>query len=286
MKPASTKRTDSSDKANLLRKALVTHVVRNVACDNHEIEAARGEKAIVALARANIYNLLASAYAEPPSLQVVRAIADGTLLRAFRDVGLDHVAAELDAFVPGRDAKDLLEEMEIEYTRLFVAPGPDYVPPYQSMYSDELSDGSTALANDGKRLDKRQLWGDSAVAAERMYLEAGLAVTGELREVPDHIGLELQFLQHLCGREAEALNTGRILAAEESVRLQLAFLETQLAPWIDRFCQAVGNAARHPFYRGIANLTLGFVLSDVEELRRQASVIVDGAMGSGDVCSV
>ncbi len=247
-------------------------MVKSLACDNNDIETAKGEKAIIALARANIYNLLASAYAEPPSVRVVRAVADGTLLRAFRDVGLDNAAAELDTFIIGRDAEDVLEEMEIEYTRLFAAPGTGYVPPYQSMYCDEPHDCDTALPNDGKRLDKRQLWGDCAVAAERMYLEAGLSVTGHLRDVPDHIGLELQFMHHLCGREAEALNAGRSLAAEESVRLQMAFLETQLLPWIDRFCQAVGNAARHPFYRGMASLTSAFVISDVEELRQHESL--------------
>lgn len=252
-------------------------MVTSLARDDRDMETAKGERAIIAVARANIYNLLASAYAEPPSVRVVRAITDGTMLRAFCDAGLDHIAAELGAFVLARDASDLLEEMEVEYTRLFVAPGPDYVAPYQSMYSEGLGDGGTMLANDGKRLDKRQLWGDSAVAAERMYREAGLAVTGELREVPDHIALELQFMQHLCGREAQALNVGRIQVAEESVRLQLAFLETQLAPWIERFCQAVVSTARHPFYRGIANLTLGFVLSDVEELRHHARSIGDGA---------
>ncbi len=49
-------------------------MARISACDNREIETARGEKAIVALARANIYNLLASAYAEPPSERIAGSI--------------------------------------------------------------------------------------------------------------------------------------------------------------------------------------------------------------------
>jgi len=245
---------------------MVIPVIGTLPCDNDENEIATGERAVIALARANIYNLLASAYAEPPSARLIRAVADGTLLRAFRDVGLDHVAAQLERHILGRSDVDLMEEMKVEYTRLFVAPGPSYVAPYQSMYCVELDNGSTSTQNDGKTLDKRQLWGNCAVAAQRMYSEAGLAVSGEQRDAPDHIGLELQFMHHLCSREAEALNAGRIPNAEESVRLQAAFLETQLLPWAEKFCQAVGNEARHPFYKGIASLTNAFVLSDAEEL--------------------
>ena len=253
----------------------MSQLVRSPGCDNQDMAVAKGEMAVIALARANIYNLLASTYAVPPSTRVAQAISDGTLLRVFRDVGLDQVADELDVRIGGRDARDLLEEMEVEYTRLFVAPGPGYVSPYQSMYCVESSEGGTDASNDGKRLDKKQLWGDSAVAAKKMYSKAGLSVISEHRDVPDHIALELQFMHHLCSREAEALNAGRILDAEESVRLQAAFLETQWLPWIDRFCRAVGNAARHPFYRGIAVLTAAFVLSDVEESRQRTSLVGD-----------
>lgn len=240
----------------------------DLARSGRDVRATDGrEQAITALARGNVYNLLASVFGEAPSPRIVRAIVDGTLPRALRGAGLDQLASDLEAYAQRRQGDELLRELEVEHARLFTVPGPSYVPPYQSLYCDGDGEDSKARPRKRNRFDKRQLWGDSAVAAQRVYREAGLLVRGELPEIPDHIALELQFMHHLCSREAQALNGDRTEIASESVRLQKAFLENQLLPWVERFCQAASRATDHPFYRAMAALTVAFVLGDASELR-------------------
>ncbi len=230
-----------------------------------DLDAASTENmAILALARANVYNLLAGVYAEPPSARLVQSIVDGALPSALRDAGLDRWAAELEGRVDGKNGRTLDQEMEIEYARLFSVPGPDGVAPYQSLYL--VHEDDLVPKPNGGRSHRRLLWGGSTVAVQRAYSEAGLTVGGELRDVPDHIGLELQFMHHLCSREAEALNSGMCGEAEESVRQQRRFLENHLLLWLDAFCQAVSCATDHPFYQAMAALTLAFVHSDAQEI--------------------
>lgn len=224
------------------------------------------DRAITALARANLYNLLATVYAQPPSADLARAILDGTLAKALRDAGLDRLALELEDGTGGCDQMDLLSYLEVEYARLFVVPGPGHVPPYQSMFSEDRADQAEADGTQRRRLDKRHLWGNCAVAAQSMYRRAGLALSGEPREVPDHIAMELQFMHHLCSREAEALNGNRVEVAAESERLQREFLQAHLIPWVGRFCEAVTNITRHPLYKAMADLTLAVVAREAEEL--------------------
>ena len=240
------------------------------------------EQAIIALARGNVYNLLASIYGSAPSPRVIAAIVDGTLPQALRDAGLDHLAHDLEVHAQGRDCQELLHELEVEYARLFTVPGPGSVPLYQSLYCDEGDGNGEERTHERNRFDKRQLWGEAAVAAQRMYREAGLAVSGDLPEIPDHIALELQFMHHLCSREAQALNANHIEAAEESVRLQKAFAQARLIPWVERFCQTLRDTTDHPFYTAMADLTVAFVLGDAVELQAGP----DDAASTAEQCPV
>ena len=47
--------------------------------------------------------------------------------------------------------------------------------------------------------------GDATVDAGHRYQEVGLDITGDLREVPGHIAIELEVMQHLIVKETEAI---------------------------------------------------------------------------------
>ncbi|MCL5075834.1 MAG: molecular chaperone TorD family protein [Chloroflexi bacterium] len=222
-----------------------------------------------ALARSSIYNFLATIYAEKPSSHLLHGL--GGVVTALRLCGMSiPYLAELEACLRVRNELKLQEELEVEYTRLFVGPG--CVSPYQSVYTDSggLRDSGLGYPSPAGPV-KGLLWGDSTVAARQQYLEAGLEVSEELP--PDHIGLELQFMQHLCSREAESWNLGDVEAAIACLERQRKFLSQHLSPWVVLFCGKVKGSTRHPFYAAMADLTADFVCSDVSEIENWSSFL-------------
>lgn len=119
-------------------------------------------------------------------------------------------------------ANDPLEQLQIEYTRLFINGVPHVVaPPYGSVYLD------------------RSLQGPHTEKTRNFYRQYGydLAEPGEL---PDHIVHQLEFLALLTAR------------GEESARVD--FLKTIFFPWFSIFATRVRQESNHPFYSVIVQL--------------------------------
>lgn len=185
------------------------------------------------LARASLYNFLAAAFGDPPTPQMMEAWVKT---------------------VPGlRPAP--LDEMSQAYTRLLVGPGADYAPPYASLYLNPSSNG------------KPQLWGAEAAAVEALYGEAGVEIAPGQPRVPDHLALELQFMQHLCAREADAEVRGDSAQAVEWRERQRAFLRDHLWPWLPQFVARLSNTQdeARAVYRALAAFMLAFVQSEVAD---------------------
>jgi len=182
-----------------------------------------------ALARASLYNFLAAAFGDPPIPQLLAAW--GETLSGVRRAPLD--------------------EMSVAYTRLLIGPGPGYAPPYASVYLHPPASG------------KPLLWGPEAAAVEAVYREAGLEIAPGQPRVPDHLALELQFMQHLCAREADATARGAAAEAAEWRERQRNFLCHHLWPWLPRFVGRVSDVDAHPVYRALAVFTLAFVQSEM-----------------------
>lgn len=109
------------------------------------------------------------------------------------------------------------------------------------------------------------LGGDIAEGALKCYQEAGFDVQAS-SESADHIGHELHFLAYLSGQEAKARQDGRSESLRRMIGLQRDFLDGQLLPWLPPFVQALGRQD-HPFYMGLADLTLNLVVEHRARLK-------------------
>ncbi len=150
---------------------------------------------------------------------------------------------ELDA-----EARRGIEE---EHVRLFQLGGlRPLCPPFEAAYLDPSGFERGALAVD----------------VERAYARAGVTVSpGEL---PDHVGLELEFVSLLCGEEAEAWRALDEARALERLRLQVSFLDEHLLRWLLAFVRGVHAAASEDsFYTRLAEATRAFVVHDRELAR-------------------
>jgi len=112
---------------------------------------------------------------------------------------------------------DVIEELQIEYTRLFINGVPHVVaPPYGSVYLDKSLQGLHA--------SKTLLY----------YREKGCDMA-EGSDLPDHIVHELEFLSHL--------------AADGDLEGEKEFLRDYFHPWFPSFKNRLLSEAHHPYYR-------------------------------------
>lgn len=182
-----------------------------------------------ALARASLYNFLAAAFGDLPTPE---------LMATAKEVLPNVAPAPLD-------------EVCKAYTRLLIGPGAGYAPPYASVYLDPPLNG------------KPQLWGPAAIAVDSIYREADLEIAPGQPRVPDHLALELQFMQHLCARQAEAQARGKLEEAARWRERQHTFLHDHLWPWLPRFAERAAEAGTHPVYQLLVEFTVSFVQSEI-----------------------
>lgn len=92
---------------------------------------------------------------------------------------------------------------------------------------------------------------------------------------PDHIGIELAFMAHLCQIEAERLEIRNQRPApipnfQSLIATQQSFLQHHLLRWLPPFVLAVRQQAA-PFYTALADLMLAFVAHDAQTLQCAAA---------------
>jgi len=102
-----------------------------------------------------------------------------------------------------------------------------------------------------------------AVAVEQAYTAAGLTLSSATRgELPDHAAFELEFLSHLCAKEAKAWEDDRLEEVAGLLRAQKEFLDQHLLAWFPALVRNVRRATPAGFYRDIAEVAHAFVVHD------------------------
>ncbi|MEK7353835.1 MAG: molecular chaperone TorD family protein [Chloroflexota bacterium] len=185
--------------------------------------------------RAACYKLLSECYYLP----------DAGLLETINNP--DKAVCSLCSEMAGIAGPDDIEPLQVDYSRLFVGPYGLLASPYGSMYLENL-----------------KLFGDSTVDVSRRYAKEGLSIN--IKEVPDHIAVELEFMYFLIHKEVEAALKGNSSQAVDYIRKQRDFLEVHLSRWVDDFTARIASNAETVFYKKLAILTKTFVEGDVKKL--------------------
>ncbi|MDP2077368.1 MAG: molecular chaperone TorD family protein [Sulfuricurvum sp.] len=82
----------------------------------------------------------------------------------------------------------------------------------------------------------------------------------------DHIGVELEFMHHLCQAQLKATGEGDHDSALELQAVQHRFLNTHLLQWAPMYLINMKYESRTPLYYDAAEMALEFILSDNEML--------------------
>jgi len=142
------------------------------------------------------------------------------------------------------------EELAVEYAKLFVGPFELKAPPYGSVYLDE----------------GRRVMGDSTMEVIKMYEEEGLSRDSEFNDLPDHIAVELEFMNYLIFREVEALQKSDLKNAMEFLDKQEVFLNTFLRRWVPAFCERIKQGTENKFYTALSDCVSKFLMDSYIEI--------------------
>jgi TorA maturation chaperone TorD len=190
--------------------------------------------------RSNIYGLLSTVFREEPTEALIKELRGPRLSGVFSDMGV-----ELGETFSSTSESAAAETLGLEFTRLFIGPG-RHVSAHESVFAE--MDGGTS-----------SLWGRKTVEVKNFIETAGLDYQPEYSGIPDHVSVELEFMQKLTTWEAEKWAQQDRKSAEYSLTVQSLFLEQHLLCWLPQFCDAVMEEAELPFYRSMAELTRNYM---------------------------
>ncbi len=139
-------------------------------------------------------------------------------------------------------------EIEEDYVRLFQARSA--APPYESFYMDPNG--------------QNRAW--IATQLEQEYAEAGLALSPSLKDMPDHIAVELEFMSFLCASEAQAWETDTQEENAQARERQRTFVDRHLGKWFPKFARRIKEAAPESLYSVMLTAAYAFIRQDLDFL--------------------
>ena len=203
-------------------------------------------------ARARSYGMLARLFREEVDLPTLRELQQMRFPQATGNAAADEGYHQLYNYLK-RAWDDSVTELAIDYVSTFIGHGVNGYSaayPYESVYTSE-----------------RRLLMQEARAEVLATLRENELVRGNWNEAEDHIALELEFMQRLSLRAADALSDDAEEEAIAYLRTSYDFLENHLLNWVPMLVADMRMHARTLFYQGLAQLTLGSLQEDEAVLR-------------------
>ena len=200
--------------------------------------------------RSNIYGFLAAVYRQELTSELLQQMKD----HRFQEI-LSTLGMELSNGFFKKPEKELLENLAVEYAYLFLGPG-KHISPHESVHHKK------------EGVQSGQLWGELTAEVKRIIESSGLAYKSEFTGMPDHISVELEFMQHVVQREAQAWEAKDNETALLCLKNEKKFVDEHLFSWIPDFCEKVIKTAESLFYRQMARLTRSFIEFEKKELKR------------------
>ena len=201
--------------------------------------------------RQGLYRFLGAAM-RPPEAERLALLASAAAFLNERDLDVYAFSRVWRIFGDALTADGPIEELEVEYVRLF-GVGMTGTPamPTESYYRVPSRDGGIA---------------DFISVLQREYRSMGLPPLGTA-ETPDHISTELEVMSYLCGIEAEAWEAERDSVAMDTLAMEARFLSGHLAVWVPVFSTRTRDADPNRFYGALLDLIHAFVVHEADFVR-------------------
>ena len=194
-------------------------------------------------ARSAVYGFFSQAFIRGPSQQFLGALVSDEGMKNLREIFPDAAYQQELARVrlDGREGRVTQEEAVLDFEALFRIPGPHYLSPYESVYRSQGAGGRGSLC------------GPETTAVEQVYLRHGLEPSEGFSELPDHVGVELEFMAFLCSKAVDALRTGDRAAVQEYHHQQYCFFTEHVEAWGRLLAERLASQAQTSLYRFLGN---------------------------------
>ncbi len=201
--------------------------------------------------RARGYGMLARLFREEVDLATLRELQSMRFPTATGIAAADEGYHQLYDYLKGA-WEDSVTELAIDYVRTFIGHGVNGYSaayPYESVYTSE-----------------RRLLMQEARAEMLATLRENELKRGDWNEAEDHIALQLEFMQRMSLRAADALRQDDQDAAADAVRTMADFQANHLLNWTPMLVTDMRLYAKTLFYQGLAQLLTGFLQQDEQVL--------------------
>ncbi len=200
--------------------------------------------------RTNTYGFLSTVYLQEPSREFIKTLRESNLLDVLNKSDL-----RFDKTINNDVSDKHLNNLVLEYTRLFIGPG-KHISPYESVYRDNCD----------------ALWSETTVEVKKFIESSGLQYSSNWSGLPDHIGVELEFMQRLTCHEKEAWTGEDKETAIRCLEFEKKFIDEHLSQWVPIFCEKVKEETRVAFYGEMAELTRRFIDFDSELINSNLTI--------------
>jgi TorA-specific chaperone len=197
--------------------------------------------------RARAYGLLARLFRKEVDEETMRGLCAMRFPTSTGSCSVDEGYRLLYEYL--KDAwDDSITELARDYARTFIGHGVNGYSaayPFESVYTSE----------------RRLLMQEARAEVLRVLRENNLK-RGNWTEGEDHVSLELEFMQRMSMRTADALCAGDEDAAVGHLRVQQAFVRAHLLNWLPMLVADMRRFSCTKFYQGLASLLMGHVEED------------------------
>lgn len=195
-------------------------------------------------ARANCFNIFTALFCQPQQEIIKSNKVYDSLLSSIEAISPKCVDYVLD--LKKIKSKFKTEKLLVEYTRLFIGPFGMVAPPYSSMYF-----GS-----------KNNLMSDETLWVINFYNEMGLEFDNKIKEAPDHIAIELEFIYYLIYKEITELDSRKMKSAKHFWINQASFYNNHFKKWAIEFSDKIEKGTTYEFYKILGVCFKQFLIDD------------------------
>ncbi len=164
----------------------------------------------------------------------------------------------IDAYLKNL-GEDPINDLAVDYARTFLGYGATAGKgafPYESVYT----------SREGLIMQEAR---DEVVA---LYSSENMIRDESFNEPEDHIAFTLAYLEHLSYKLVESLQIEDEVMFEQYLSKKLHFLQDHMLNWVPRFCIDVEKISDTDFYKGLAQITEGYLKMGVELIEEIRSI--------------
>lgn len=194
--------------------------------------------------RCDIYGFLVGMFREELNGEQIKKMIDSGVLNLLVESG-----AKIDFDFFNKPVKEVEEALAIEYTALFIGPG-KHINPYESIYVPD-STGKVGY-----------YWGECTSDMKNWVEHYGLKISDKFESIPDHISIELEFMQKVVEQERLAWERNDKETAERCIKVEKEFFSKHISKWVPEFLDRVIETAKLDFYREVASVGKDFILGE------------------------